>query len=84
MVYLEVPSSQVVLLQAFFDLYEAIGVVRTLDLSRSLLCIVTTPSMLDDCLDVLDSLKNMIQWRLVGPPPGPLKERFLGYGKKGL
>lgn len=60
---LEVPGSKVVLLQAFFELYEGPGAVRTVDIKNSLLCIITTPSMLEACLEVLRAIQPSVHWR---------------------
>jgi hypothetical protein len=60
---LEVPGSKVVLLQAFFELYEGPGAVRTVDIKNSLLCIITTPSLLDACLEVLNAIQPVVHWR---------------------
>lgn len=80
--YLDCPGTHVVLLQAYFDIYEGIGVVRTLDIRNSLVCILTTPSMLQDCLAVLDSIRPQVQWNFAPIPSEDVKERYLGYGKK--
>ena len=80
--YLEVPGTQLVALQACFESYEGLGVVRTLDIRRSLVCILTTPGMLDDCLRLLESQKSEIAWQGTGRPSDLDEERFLGYFKK--
>lgn len=61
-VFLHCPGQQIVLLQANFEIYEDIGVVRTIDVRTSQVCIVTTKYMLDDCLAVLEGLKEQIQF----------------------
>jgi hypothetical protein len=78
-VYLEVPGAKVVLLQAYFELYEGLGVVRTLDIRTSLVCIVTTASQLDECLRALEALRPEIGWRTVPLPSEAERERYLGY-----
>ena len=83
-IYLEVPGSKIVLLQGYFELYEGVGIVRTVDVRRSLLCILTTPSMVDDCLAVLDAISEQIPWRPAPLPEQADRERYLGYFKKGL
>lgn len=62
-IYLEVPGSQVVELQAYFEMYESLGTVRTLDIKNSSVCILTTTSLCDECLAALDNLKARIPWR---------------------
>lgn len=83
-IYLDCPGSNVVLLQAYFDIYESLGVVRTLDIKESLVCILTTPSMLNDCLEVLAAIQPSVGWTFAQIPSADLKERYLGYTKKGL
>ena len=67
--YLRVPASQVVLLQSYFELYEGIGIVRTIDAGRSLVCILTTESQAPHCFTALESLRESIQWQFADPPP---------------
>lgn len=65
---LEVPATKIVLLQGIFENYEGIGTVRTLDIERSLVCILTTPSMVQDCIDVLHAIEYTVPWRAVECP----------------
>ena len=83
-IYLDCPGTDVVLLQAYFDLYEGLGIVRTLDIRRSLVCILTTPDMLKDCIAALASIQDKIPWRYAPYPSQDTKNLYLGYGKKGL
>ncbi|MFM1846998.1 MAG: hypothetical protein RL417_472 [Pseudomonadota bacterium] len=77
--YLVVPSDKVVLLQAFFELYEGLGIVRTLNLRKSLVCILTTPSMIDDCRRALEAIRSMIPWGPVARPDEAERQLYLGY-----
>lgn len=72
--YLEVPGSKVVLLQAYFELYEGVGVVRTVDIRTSRVCIVTTKSLLQDCLTVLESIHEKTGWKFTKPPAEAAKK----------
>ncbi len=67
-IYLEVPGTRVVLFQGFFELYEGVGTVRTLDIRNSLVCVITTPTMLDDCLLILEAMATTVPWRMVAKP----------------
>ena len=78
-IYLEVPSQNVVLFQAFFELYEGLGLVRTLDLKKDLLCVVTSDSQLDVCLEALIDLKDTIDWRSACIPNAEDQEKYLGF-----
>ncbi len=62
--YLEVPADKVVLLQAFFELYEGLGVVRTEDVERSLVCVMTTTSLVHTCAAALEALRPEIGWKV--------------------
>lgn len=73
--YLELPGSKVVLLQSAFELAECAGVVRTIDIRNSKVCIITTPTMLAEVFEILNGLKaamppiiqkrGQIPWRLI-------------------
>lgn len=76
--YLEVPANKIVDLQGYFELYEGLGLIRTLrDLGRrapvlgqqekytqaiSLVAVLTTVSQIDDCLAALAAVKGEIAW----------------------
>lgn len=81
--YLEVPGSRVVQLQSFFECYEGVGIVRTLDIRKSLVCILTTEPMLPDCLKILEDLQDRIPWRCPEAVSAEDKQHFLGYFKEG-
>ena len=68
-IFLELPPSDVVLLQALIESYEGVATVRTIDLKRSLVCVVTTASLLGTTIEVLQGLKPNVRWRAVPPPP---------------
>ena len=80
-VYLEVPGSKVVLFQAFFDIYEDVGFVRTIDIKRSRVCVVTTKDLFPKCKEILESIKSNVPWRLVEKPED--HEKIFGYSRKG-
>lgn len=81
-IYLLVPGSQVVLLQAFFEAYEGIGTVRTLDIRSSLVCVLTTPSMLEDCRALLNSIRDRVEWRPAEPPEAGQVKKLFGYFRR--
>ena len=82
--YLRCPGTDVVLLQAHFDIYESVAIIRTLDIKLSLVSVITTPTMLQDCLHVLEGIKPQVRWEYAKIPADELKQKYLGYGKKGL
>lgn len=80
-VYLEIPSSLVVLFQVLIELYEGIGTVRTIDLRRSLVCVITTNSMLADLSRLLLSIEKELPLRIVPPTP-ELPDPIVSYQKE--
>src|SRR5437870_1229339 len=82
-IYLDVPPSKVVLLQAYFENYEGAGIVRTLDNRASLVCILSTPSTVGDCSEILYSVKEQIGWRAAEPSQEVRNELLEGHFKKG-
>ena len=77
--YLQVPTVQVVLLQSYFETYDGLGTVRTIDLKKSLIAILTTPAMLPECLRVLEGLRAEIAWTAVNNITKEERLRYLGY-----
>ena len=82
-IYLEVPGSKVVLFQAYFELFEGLGLVRTLSIKRSLVCILTTPDLTSTCLEVLSAIQERVPWRMVARPPEAEAQLYIGYFAKG-
>lgn len=60
--YLEVPRSHVVLLTVYFELYDGVGTVRTLDKEGAVVCVLTTPSQQQDCINVLRAVREQVSW----------------------
>lgn len=65
--YLRVPRSHVVLLQAYFELYDGVGTVRTISGPEPILCIMTTSGQKEDCINVLDAIHEEVAWELAPP-----------------
>lgn len=70
-----------VLFQAYFESYEAIGLVRTLDLRKSLVSVLTTKTQFEDCYKLLEAIQEEIRWHPAKIPTQELKDKYLGYGK---
>jgi hypothetical protein len=66
--YLRVPRSHVVLLQAYFELYDGVGTVRTTQGSEPVLCVLTPTSQQEDCMNVLAAIRGEVHWE-VAPQP---------------
>ncbi|RIL05628.1 MAG: hypothetical protein DCC75_11510 [Proteobacteria bacterium] len=79
-IYLEIPRSQVVLFQAFFEHFEGLAVVRTLDANKGLLCVITTSTQLAACLDALETLRPEVRWRQVRAETAESSKEFLRTG----
>lgn len=67
--YLEVPRSHVVLLTVYFELYDGVGTVRTLDKEGAVVCVLTTPSQAQDCVNVLYAIREQVSWVPCSAPP---------------
>jgi|LakMenEpi03Aug12_release.lakeMendotaPanAssembly.Ray.scaffolds.fasta_scaffold1315296_1 hypothetical protein len=75
-VYLEVPKNAVVLLQVFFELYDGVAAVRTVQPTKEeslklkgaatggVVCILTTPGQKSACAGLLNSLRTRAPWRV--------------------
>lgn len=82
-IYLEVPGPAIVLLQGIFELYEGLGIVRTLSVQHSLVCILTVPDMYEDCARVLNAIQNIVPWKTAPVPEKEIRELYHGYNRKG-
>jgi hypothetical protein len=61
--YLKVAGSRIVLFQAIFETYEGLGTVRTIDVRKALVSVITTPSQVPDCQSLLTSIKPYFDLR---------------------
>ncbi len=66
--YLEVDRTKIVLLHAIFEGHDGLGIIKTLDERRGLVCVLTTHDMLPNCEACLESLRSVISWRSVVRP----------------
>jgi hypothetical protein len=62
--YLRVPRAQVVLLQAYFELYDGVGSVRTLTGDEPVVCVMTGNSLKEDCIGVLKAIREDVEWEV--------------------
>ncbi|MCB0317802.1 MAG: DUF4911 domain-containing protein [Bdellovibrionales bacterium] len=67
--FLEVPGPKVVVLQGFFELYEGLGLVRTIDIKKSQVAILVTKDLLQESIDALESIKEEVCWKPGVCPP---------------
>lgn len=65
---LEVPQDKIVILQAFLESYEGLGTVRTVEEpgtgDNRIVNLLATRDTLEECMEVLESLKPLVPWRL--------------------
>lgn len=59
-VVVELPAKNVVKLQAYFDLTENLGALRTISVEQGRIAILTTSDLLQDCYSLLDSLADSL------------------------
>lgn len=78
-IYLKVPSQKVVMMQSFFEIYEGIATVRTLDIKNSLICIIVPNTNIDICLEILESIKKNIHWEFQKKPENAKENDFVGF-----
>jgi hypothetical protein len=66
--YLNVPRSHVILLQAYFELYDGVGTVRTSQDEDRVVCVLTPQAQQDDCIGVLEAIRGEVHWEIASPP----------------
>lgn len=66
--YLRVPKSHVVLLQAYFELYDGVGTVTTMQADDPVVCVMTSITQQDDCIKVLEAIRGEILWQITSWP----------------
>lgn len=59
---IKVPGSRVAFLQSLFESYEGVGSVRTIDIQRGEVIIMTTPDQLTECKKILEDEKEQLKW----------------------
>lgn len=59
---IKLPGSRIAFLQTLFESYEGVGSVRTVDVKRGEIIIMTTPDQLADCKKILDDEKEQLNW----------------------
>lgn len=67
-IMLRVPSSMVVYLQAFFELAEGLGAVRTYNVRENKVLILLTKDSYPDALKLLNSIKELVDWEFLDEP----------------
>jgi hypothetical protein len=67
--YLRVPRSHVVLLQTYFELYDGVATVRTLQGSDQIVSVLTTTTQAQDCIHVLEAIRGDVHWEIAKDAP---------------
>lgn len=71
-IYLNLPREKIILLQGFFELYDGLGTVRTVNSSRGLLCVLTSNDSIEDCCGLLTALEKSLKLTAVTSEIDPL------------
>jgi len=66
--YLRMPRSHVILIQAYFELYDGVGTVRTTQDAEPVVCVLTPKAQQDDCMGVLEAIRGEVHWEPCPPP----------------
>lgn len=75
--FLEAPTHAIVILQAIFESYEGIGLVRTMDSKKGILTILSTVDTFDEVTRVLASLQETIPWRYCSDLSDGRREQYI-------
>ena len=67
-IMLRVPSKEVVWLQAFFELSEGLGSVRTYNVRENKVLILLSKDSYNDALGLLSSIKELVDWEFLDEP----------------
>jgi DNA-binding response OmpR family regulator len=63
--YLRAPRSHIILLQAYFELYDGLGTVRTLEGDDQVICVLTSKAQEEDCIQMLEAIRDDVHWDIV-------------------
>ena len=74
--YLQIPPAKVVLFQGLFELYEGVGTVRTLNLERAIIVVLTTPDLVQTVFDILANVRDYLPSELL-PRPKEAEEHLI-------
>lgn len=61
-IYLEAPPEEIVYIQAIFESYEGVAIVRTAERKRAVLVLLVAEDFLSTAWAILDALKNEVAW----------------------
>ncbi len=67
-IYIEIPPQEIATIQAIFDSYEGVGIVRTVDRKKAVIVLLVVEDSLDVARSILDSLKSEISLKEVPRP----------------
>lgn len=63
-IYLKVPRAHVVLLQTYFELYDGVATVRTMEGEDRVICVLTSQGQQEDCISVLEAIREDVAWEV--------------------
>lgn len=64
-IYIKTSPKMVVYLQALFEIYESVAIVKTIDVEKSILALITTIDYKELCLNILESVKEYVKFELI-------------------
>jgi hypothetical protein len=67
-IYLELPPEKIVLIKFLLESYEGIGELRTIDSDKAEVAILSLIDTKDHVLNLLESEKNSLQYKIIEKP----------------
>lgn len=62
-VYFYVPRHQIVYLQSIIELYEGLATLRTINIKKNLMCLITTAEQVNHTKEMLSNVSSEINFR---------------------
>ena len=78
-IYLKIPEKKVVMMQSYFEIYDGVATVRTLDIKNSLICIIVPNCNLDLCFEILESIKKEVGFEYTNKPQNAKSDDYVGF-----
>jgi len=75
-IYLQVQPEDIAYIQAIFESYEGVGIVRTVDRRKAIIALLLVEDFLQTVRTILASLNNEVPLTVI-PPPSEIGEDWL-------
>lgn len=82
--YFYVPRHEIVYLQSIIELYEGLGTLRTIDIKKNLMCLITTTEQVKSVKEMLNANKSEINFRVAKKSDISEYDYLESYGSKKL